>query len=77
MPRWGAGSTWTARPRTRPTNRPAPRGTPYWTLSDPALVSGGSRSDYTPVFTIKAAGDLELYVDIDGVRSNTVRVSFY
>ena len=33
--------------------------------------------NYTPVFTIKAAGDLELYVDIDGVRSNTVRVSFY
>ena len=49
---------------------------PYWTLSNPELVTGGSRADYTPVFMIKSPGELTLHVDIDGVRSNAVTIRF-
>lgn len=52
------------------------KGQPSWYLSNPNLVAGGQRTDYTPVFTIQRAGALTLSVEIDGVRSNEVTVRF-
>lgn len=53
------------------------KGAPEWYLSDPSLVSGGSRNDYTPLFEIGKAGTLTLHVGIDGVRSDDVVVWFF
>jgi hypothetical protein len=52
------------------------KGEPLWYLSNPSLVSGGNRSDYTPTFDIRQAGRLTLYVVIDGIRSNDVSIRF-
>ena len=51
-------------------------GPPHWTYSDPSLVSvGGSPGDWTPVMLVKKPGVISVYVEADGVRSNTVTVS--
>jgi hypothetical protein len=50
------------------------QGPPRWYLSDPRLVTGGSRLSYTPAFTIVGPGTLNLYAELDGVRSNLVTV---
>lgn len=55
-----------------PTNA---RGTPQWTYSNPGLVSGGN-SGYNPTLTIKAAGHMDIYAEVDGVRSATFGVDF-
>jgi hypothetical protein len=51
------------------------RGTPRWTYSNPGLVTGGN-SGYNPVLTIKAAGHMDIYAEVDGVRSATFGVDF-
>ena len=58
------------------TNSPTvPRGTPQWTYSNPGLVDG-SRSGFNPVLTIKGAGHMDIYADVDGVRSGTIGIDF-
>jgi hypothetical protein len=52
-------------------------GAPSWHLSDPGLVLGGDRNSYTPAFTVARPGRLSLYVEIDGVRSNTLDVRLF
>jgi hypothetical protein len=52
-----------------------PRGNPQWTYSNPGLVSGGS-SGFNPVLTIRAAGHLDIYAEVDGFRSATFGVDF-
>jgi hypothetical protein len=53
-------------------------GPPHWTYSDPSLVSvTGSAGDWTPVMLVKRPGVMSVYVEADGVRSNTVTISFH
>jgi hypothetical protein len=52
-------------------------GPPRWTYSDPGLVSiSGGNADWTPVMLVRRPGVMSLYVEADGVRSNTVTISF-
>jgi hypothetical protein len=53
-----------------------PRGNPQWTYSNPGLVTGGS-SGFNPVLTIRGAGHLDFYAEVDGFRSATVGIEFY
>jgi len=53
-----------------------PRGNPQWTYSNPGLVTGGS-SGFNPVLTIRSAGHLDFYAEVDGFRSATVGIDFY
>jgi hypothetical protein len=55
-----------------PTN---PRGNPQWTYSNPGLISGGS-SGFNPVVTVKGAGCMDYYAEVDGVRSATSGLCF-
>jgi hypothetical protein len=52
-----------------------PRGNPQWTYSNPGLVTGGS-SGFNPALTIRAAGHLDIYAEVDGFRSATFGVDF-
>lgn len=53
------------------------QGAPRWTYSDPGLVSvSGGSADWTPVLLVRRAGVMSFYVEADGVRSNTVTISF-
>ena len=53
------------------------RQAPQWTYSDPGLVSiSGSPGDWTPVMLVRRGGTMSLYVEADGIRSNTVTISF-
>lgn len=54
-----------------------PSGLPSWHLGDPGLVMGGARNSYTPAFTAARPGRLSLYVEIDGIRSNTLDVRLF
>jgi hypothetical protein len=50
-------------------------GSPWWGLSDESLINGGeARNQYTLTVTATAAGTLIASADIDGVRSNEVRI---
>jgi len=53
-----------------------PRGNPQWTYSNPGLVTGGS-SGFNPVLTIRGAGHLDIYAEVDGFRSATFGINFY
>jgi len=54
------------------------QGLPHWTYSDPGLVSvSGGNGDWTPVMLAKHQGTISVYVEADGVRSNTVSVSIH
>jgi hypothetical protein len=53
-------------------------GAPHWTYSSPGLVSvSAGPGDWTPVMLVKHAGVMSVYVEADGVRSNTVTISFH
>jgi hypothetical protein len=53
------------------------QGPPRWTYSDPSLVSvSGGPGDWTPVMLVRRTGVMSLYVEADGIRSNTVTISF-
>lgn len=52
-------------------------GAPHWTYSNPGLVSVSSGpGDWTPVMLVRNPGVMSVYVEADGVRSNTVTISF-
>lgn len=52
-----------------------PRGNPQWTYSNPGLVTGGS-SGFNPVLTIRGAGHMDIYAEVDGFRSATFGIDF-
>jgi hypothetical protein len=53
------------------------QGPPRWTYSDPSLVSvSAGPGDWTPVMLVRRTGVMSVYVEADGVRSNTVTISF-
>jgi hypothetical protein len=57
-----------------PTNTQGP---PHWSYSSPSLVSvSGAPGDWTPVMLVKHPGVMSVYVEADGIRSNTVTISF-
>jgi hypothetical protein len=51
------------------------RGTPRWTYTNTSLFTLSGNSPYNPVLDAKAAGDLDCWAEVDGIRSNTVHVS--
>ncbi len=50
------------------------RGTPRWTYSNTSIVRIGGNSPYNPVLDALAPGSLVAYCEVDGIRSNDVRV---
>jgi hypothetical protein len=55
-----------------PTN---PQGTPRWTYSNPGLISVAGSSPFNPVITAKGPGHVDVFAEVDGVRSNTFGVT--
>jgi hypothetical protein len=50
---------------------------PNWSFSPGDLLAGGNPNDFTPTPTVVGAGNLTVYVVIDGVTSNTLNISTY
>jgi len=50
------------------------RGTPRWTYSNTSIVRVGGNSAYNPVLDALAPGSLTAYCEVDGIRSNDVRI---
>ncbi|HLA79285.1 MAG TPA: hypothetical protein VJU18_17040 [Vicinamibacteria bacterium] len=50
------------------------RGTPQWTYSNTSIVRLGGNSPYNPVLDALAPGSLVAYCEVDGIRSNDVRI---
>jgi hypothetical protein len=51
------------------------KGTPRWTYTNTSIIAIGGNSPYNPVLDAKAAGDLDAWAEVDGIRSNTVHIS--
>ena len=51
-------------------------GAPRWTYSDASLANVSGQGDWTPVMLVKKPGVMSVYVEADGIRSNTVTISF-
>lgn len=51
-------------------------GAPHWTYSDGSLAQVSGQGDWTPVMLVKKPGVMSVYVEADGIRSNTVTISF-
>jgi hypothetical protein len=50
-------------------------GSPKWTYSNLAIVNANSGTEYTPTLTAIAPGELSTNCTLDGVQSNTVRIT--
>lgn len=50
---------------------------PEWSFSPGSLVQVGNVNDFTPTATAKNAGDLTVFVRIDGITSNTLNIRIY
>jgi hypothetical protein len=64
-------------PKDANNNPTQSQGYPEWSFSPGSLVDVGNPSDFTPTATGKAAGELSVWVTIDGVTSNTLSISLY
>jgi hypothetical protein len=53
------------------------QGAPNWSFSPGSLVNVGNVNDFTPTATAREAGNLTVYVVIDGVTSNTLNIQIY
>jgi hypothetical protein len=51
------------------------RGTPRWTYTNMSIIGVSGNSPYNPVLDARAAGDLDCWAEVDGIRSNTVHIS--
>jgi hypothetical protein len=51
------------------------QGTPRWTYTNMSIISVSGNSPYNPVLDAKAAGDLDAWAEVDGIRSNTVHIA--
>lgn len=59
------------------TNSPTtPRGTPRWTYSNPGLLHVAGPSPFNPVITARGPGRVDIYAEVDGVRSATFSIRF-
>jgi hypothetical protein len=50
-------------------------GTPRWTYSNAAIINASGDAEYTPTLTAIAPGSLTIGCTLDGVQSNTVRIT--
>ena len=56
-------------------NRPTtPRGLPHWTYVPVSLVEANEVDPYAPILTAKNPGDLSVWAQVDGVKSQTLRI---
>jgi hypothetical protein len=53
-----------------------PRGTPRWTYSNTGIIDIGGNSPFNPVITGKAIGCVDMFAEVDGVRSDTFGICF-
>ena len=51
------------------------RGTPSWSFNNMSLIKAGKTVDFTPAVVAVKAGTLVAWAEVDGVRSNDVRIS--
>jgi hypothetical protein len=51
------------------------KGTPLWTYSNLGIISASGDAEYTPTLTALAPGALSITCVLDGVQSNTVRIT--
>ena len=51
------------------------RGTPSWSFNNTSLIKVGKTVDFTPTVTAVRAGTLVAWAEVDGIRSNDVRVN--
>jgi hypothetical protein len=64
-------------PKDANNNPTQSQGYPEWVFSPGSLVDVGNVNDFTPTAGAKSAGELSVYVVIDGVTSNTINISLY
>ena len=57
-----------------PTN---PRGTPRWTFTNTGIIEIGTGNPFNPVITGKGAGHVDMFAEVDGVRSDTFGIDFH
>jgi hypothetical protein len=51
------------------------RGTPSWSFNNTGLIKVGKTQDFTPTVTAVKPGTLVAWAEVDGVRSNDVRIN--
>ena len=51
------------------------RGTPSWSFNNMSLIKAGKTQDFTPAVVAIKAGTLVAWAEVDGVRSNDVRIN--
>lgn len=51
------------------------RGTPQWSFNNPSLIKTGKTADFTPAVVALKAGVLVAWAEVDGIRSNDVRIT--
>ena len=54
-----------------------PRGTPQWTFTNTGIIEIGTGNPFNPVITGKAAGHVDMFAEVDGVRSDTFGINFH
>ena len=64
-------------PKDANNNPTQSQGYPEWSFSPGSIVDVGNKNDFTPTATAKSAGELSVWVTIDGVTSNTLSISLY
>lgn len=51
------------------------RGTPSWSFNNMSLIKVGKTVDFTPTVTAVKPGTLVAWAEVDGIRSNDVRIA--
>ena len=51
------------------------RGTPSWSFNNTSLIKVGKTVDFTPTVTAVKPGTLVAWAEVDGIRSNDVRIN--
>lgn len=51
-----------------------PRGVPHWTYVPVSLVVANEVDPYAPILTAKNPGDLSVWAQVDGIKSQTLRI---
>lgn len=61
-------------PKDASGNHTRARGVPSWSVNDESLIQFNDSTSYNPKWTALQSGELQAWVVIDGVRSNTVKI---
>jgi hypothetical protein len=64
-------------PKDAANNPTQAQSSPEWSFSPGNLVDVGNVNDFTPTAAAKKAGNLTVYVVIDGVTSNTLNINIH